>query len=323
MKIVIPDDYQDAVRALDCYGKAAGHEVTVHRDTVSETDALAARFRDADAIVLIRQRTKIEAALVERLPKLRLIVQTGAVGNHIDLAACTRKGVAVIAGSGSPHSTAELTWALILASVRHVALEDRRLRAGQWQTTLGTGLRGRTLGVFGYGKIGSLVARVGAAFGMRILVFGRTNSIQSAARDGFDAAATKAELFSASDVLTTHLRMIPETRGIITRADLARMKPAAHFINSSRAELLEPGALVDALRAGRPGFAAVDVYEDEPVLGARHPLLSMDNVVCTPHLGYVEKDNYERYFGRAFDSINEFATGGTAGVINPEALAAR
>lgn len=309
MQIVIPDDYQDAVRGLACFSKLAGHSVTVYTDTVKEIDALAERFREADALVLIRERTRITAALLERLPRLKLISQTGKGTAHIDLAACARRGVTVTAGTGSPYAPAELTWALVLAALRHIPHETARLRAGHWQSTMGTGLRGRTLGIWGYGKIGTLVAGYGRAFGMDVRVWGREGSLSRARSDGYALAAGREELFERSDVLSLHLKLSAETRGIVTAADLARMRPDGLLVNTSRAELIAPGALESALRAGRPGFAAVDVYEEEPVLGAAHPLLALDNAVCTPHLGYVERDSYESYFGQAFEQVAAFAEG--------------
>jgi D-3-phosphoglycerate dehydrogenase / 2-oxoglutarate reductase len=312
MNVIIPDDYQDAVRGLACFSKLAGHSVTVFTDTVKEIDALAERFRDADALVLIRERTRIGEALLERLPRLKLISQTGKGTAHIDLAACARRGVVVAAGTGSPYAPAELTWALVLAALRHVPFEVARLRSGHWQSTMGTGLRGRTLGIWGYGKIGTLVAGYGRAFGMDVRVWGREGSLSRARADGFALAAGREELFERSDVLSLHLKLSAETRGIVTASDLARMRPDALLVNTSRAELIANGVLETALRAGRPGFAAVDVYEEEPVLGAAHPLLALDileKAVCTPHLGYVEKDSYESYFGQAFDQVVAFAEG--------------
>jgi len=309
MRIVIPDDYQDAVRHLACFSKLAGHEVTIFNDTVTDAGALAARFADADALVLIRERTAITDALLAKLPRLKLISQTGKGTAHIDVEACRRRGIVVSAGTGSPYAPAELTWALVLAAMRNIATEAARLRGGAWQSTIGTLLRGRTLGVWGYGKIGSLVAGYGRAFGMRVMAFGREGSRERAVADGFETAAEKQALFAESDVLSLHLRLTNETRGIVTAADLASMKREALIVNTSRAELIERDALVSALRAGRPGFAAVDVYEEEPVLGASHPLLSLDNALCTPHLGYVEKDSYELYFGQAFDQVLAFAAG--------------
>jgi len=323
MHIVIPDDYQDAVRGLSCYAKLAGHDVSVFNDTVTDVDALARRFNDADALVLIRERTRIGDVLLERLPRLKIISQTGKAAAHIDLAACTRRGVVVAAGTGSPYAPAELTWALVLAAVRRLPQEVARLRAGRWQGSIGTLLRGRTLGIWGYGNIGRLVAGYGAAFGMKLLIYGREGSATRARADGYAVAADKHQLFAESDVLSLHLRLNDETRGIVAATDLARMKPDAVIVNISRAELITPGALEAALRAGRPGLAAVDVYEQEPILGGAHPLLKMDNAVCTPHLGYVEKENYEAYFGQAFDNLLAFVNGAPVNVVNPEALGKR
>ncbi len=320
MHILIPDDYQNAVRSLDCFSRLAGHTVTVFTDAVQDLDTLAERFQPAEALVLIRERTRITDALLARLPRLKLISQTGKGTSHIDVAACTRRGVVVTAGTGSPYAPAELTWGLILAAARHIPQEAARLRAGHWQSTLGTSLRGRTLGIWGYGKIGALVAGYGRAFAMNVLIWGREGSLSRARSDGYATAAGKDALFEQSYVLSLHLKLDQETRGIVTAADLARMKPGALLVNASRAELIETGALEAALRAGRPGFAAVDVYEEEPVFGATHPLLKMDNAVCTPHLGYVEKDSYEMYFSQAFEQVAAFAEGNPVRVVNPEAL---
>jgi D-3-phosphoglycerate dehydrogenase len=318
MRIVIPDDYQDAVRHLDSFAKLAGHQVTIYNDNVKDTKIQAERLREAEALVLIRERTAITEALLAQLPKLKFIAQTGKGTASIDLAACTRHGVAVAVGPGSPYAPADLTWGLVLAAVRHIPQEVARLKEGRWQTTLGYSLRGRTLGIFGYGKIGSLVAGYGRVFGMNVLVWGREGSLTRAKADGFARVNSQAELFERADVLSLHIRLVEETRGIVTAADLARMKPSAVFVNTSRAGLVEHGALEEALQAGRPGYAAVDVYEVEPVTDL--PLLHMDNVICTPHLGYVEKDCYELYFGSAFDQVLAFANGEQVDVINPEAL---
>lgn len=306
MHIVIPDDYQDVVRTLHCFSRLDVHEVTVYRDTVKDLDALAERFRLADALVLIRERTAITDALLARLPRLELISQTGRGTAHIDLAACDARGVTVTVGSGSPYAPAELTWALILASARRIPQESEALRAGRWQTGLGTTLRGRTLGIYGFGRIGALVAGYGRAFGMRILVFGREGSLMRAEAAGFETADSAEELFSTADVLSLHLRLAEETRGMVTPRLLSLMKTSATLVNTSRAELIQDSALVNALRIGRPGFAAVDVFEEEPVVGAAHPLLEFENVIATPHLGYVERDSYELYFGEAFDNVIRF-----------------
>jgi D-3-phosphoglycerate dehydrogenase / 2-oxoglutarate reductase len=301
MRIVIPDDYQDAVRHLHCFAKLRGHDVTIYNDTVKDPDALAERFRDADALVLIRERTSIDEELLSRLPRLKLISQTGRGTTHIDTDACARRGIEVTVGTGSPYAPAELTFALILAAMRRVPQEAAHLRSGGWQHLLGTTVRGRTLGIYGYGKIGGLVAGYGRALGMRVLVWGREGSQTRARADGYEVGP----LFADSDVLSLHLRLTDETHGIVKAGDLAQMKPTTLLVNTSRAELIEPGALEAALRAGRPGFAAVDVYENEPAVN--DPLIAMDNVLCTPHLGYVEKDSYELYFGQAFDNVNAFA----------------
>jgi D-3-phosphoglycerate dehydrogenase len=318
MKIVIPDDYQDAVRHLDCFAKLQGHEVTIYHDTVQDVATLAKRFAGADALVLIRERTAITAPLLARLPRLRLISQTGRGIPHIDLDACTAHGVAVATGGGAPTAPAELTWALVLAGMRRLPQEIAALRAGRWQTTLGRGLRGRVLCILGYGQIGSLVAGYGRAFGMEVRVWGREGSLTRARAAGFAVAPSQAALFAEADVLCLHVKLTAETRGLITAADLARMQPTAGLVNTSRAELIAPGALEAALRAGRPGWAAVDVYESEPVTD--HPLLHLDNAICTPHLGYVEKDSYERYFGSAFDQVLAFAAGRPIPLVNPQVL---
>lgn len=316
MNIVIPDDYQDAVRHLDAFQQLEGHEVTIYNDSVKDVEVLAERFYPAEALVLIRERTAITEALLARLPNLKFISQTGRGIPHIDLAACTRHGVAVAAGGGSPYAPAELTWALVMAATRHIPQEVAWMKSGRWQHTLGTGLHGRTLGIWGYGKIGSLVAGYGKAFGMKVLVWGREGSLSRARADGFDTATDVDDLFRRSDVLSLHLKLDKETRGIVTAHHLAQMSPTSCFVNSSRAELVETGALVAALEAGRPGYAAVDVYEQEPVVD--HPLLHMHNVVCTPHLGYVEKDSYELYFGSAFENLLAFAKGSPLQLLNPE-----
>lgn len=320
MRIVIPDDHQDCVRGLDCFARLAGHEVRVFHDTVKGTDALAARFADAEAIVLTRERTRIDAALLDRLPRLRLISQTGKLAGHVDLDACTARGVVVAEGSGAGSATAEIAWALALASRRHLVSEANRLRQGLWQGHLGQQLCGQRLGVWSYGRIGRQVAGYGRAFGMQVWVWGREASTAAARADGFEVAPTRDAFFAQSDVISLHLRLGAETTGIVTGDDLARMKPTALLVNTSRAELIAPGALALALARGRPGFAAVDVYEEEPVLGAHHPLLALPNVLCTPHIGYVEKDNYERYFGIAFDNIVAFAQGRLTQAVNPAAL---
>lgn len=322
MHIVIPDDYQDCVRHLDAFKLLSGHQVTIYNDTVADIDTLAARFADAEALVLTRERTAITPALLARMPKLKIISQTGKVSNHIKVADCTARGVAVAEGSGGPTATAELTWALLLAAMRHLPQEVARLKGGLWQHTLGRQVKGKRLGVWAYGKIGKIVAGYGKAFGMQVWVWGREGSVAAARADGFEVAPSREAFFADSDIVTLHVRLNADTRGLVKAADLARMKADALLVNTSRAELIEADALVNALRAGRPGLAAVDVYEAEPVLGATHPLLAMPNVVCTPHLGYVERSNYEMYYGDAFSNILAYAQGMPKNIANPEVLKA-
>jgi len=322
MNVAILDDYHDTLRTLDCFRKLAGHDVKVWNDHVQDTDALAARLKDAEALVLIRERTRIRSPLLERLPKLGLISQR-SVYPHIDIDACTRLGVVVSSNMhpGTPsYSTAEMTWALILAAVRDIPQQAAALKAGKWQTGAGTTLRGKTLGIYGYGRIGAVVAGYGRAFGMEVQVWAREATRAKARADGYAVAPSKEAFFAGCDVITLHMRLVDATRGIVTAADLARMKPTALLVNTSRAPLIEPGALVSALRAGRPGKAAVDVYEEEPVTGGRHPLLAMDNVICTPHLGYVTREEYEVQFADIFDQVVAFAAGAPINVVNPEVL---
>jgi D-3-phosphoglycerate dehydrogenase / 2-oxoglutarate reductase len=326
MNIAILDDYQDTIRTLDCFGKIAGHEVAIWNDHTKDVDLLAQRLKNTEALALIRERTPIQAPLLERLDKLRLISQL-SVYPHIDVAACTRRGVIVSSfmGGGRPsYATAELTWGLIIAAFRRIPQEMAALKAGKWQAhPIGIGLRGKTLGIYGYGRIGAVVAGYGKAFGMNVLAWGREGSLTRARADGCAGAPSKEALFEQSDVLSLHVRLIPETRGMVTAADLARMKPTALFVNTSRAGLVVQGALEAALRAGRPGMAAVDVFEEEPVLGGRHPLLAMDNAICVPHLGYVERDGLEAMFSAIFDQMVAYADGKPINVVNPEVLAGR
>jgi D-3-phosphoglycerate dehydrogenase len=319
MKISILDDYHDTLRTLRCFSKLAGHDVTIWNDHIQDVDTLAERLRNTEALVLIRERTKIQAPLLERLPNLRLISQR-SVYPHIDVEACTRLGVMVCSNlhPGTPsYATAELTWALVLAAMRQIPQQVSALKAGKWQIGVGSTLRDKTLGIYGYGRIGGVVAGYGRAFGMRVLVWARDAALTQARVDGYLTAPSKAAFFEESDVISLHLRLVEATRGIVTAGDLARMKPTALLVNTSRAPLIEPGALVSALRAGRPGMAAVDVYEDEPVTDSRHPLLGMDNVVCTPHIGYVSRDEYEVQFTDIFDQIVAYAAGAPINVVNP------
>jgi len=325
MKVSILDDYHDTLRTLEAFRKLAGHEVTVWNDHVQDTDPLAQRLTDADALVLIRERTKIRAPLLERLPRLKLISQR-SVFPHIDVDACTRLGVVLCSNqtfSRPSYATAELTWGLVIAAMRDIPLQMASLKAGTWQAGVGSTLRGKTLGIFGYGKIGAVVAGYGKAFGMKVLVWSRDASLAKARADGHAVAESKFALFEQSDIVSLHLRLIDATRGIVTAADLGRMKPTALIVNTSRAPLIEPGALVAALKAGRPGKAAVDVFEEEPVRDTAHPLLNMPNVVCTPHLGYVTREDHEIAFSEIFEQINAFAAGKPINVVNPEAVGKR
>ncbi len=331
MNIIILDDYQDAVRKLPCAARLEPFNAKVFTNTVKGIGQLSVRLRDADVLVLIRERTHFPRQLLEKLPRLKLIAQTGRVGPHIDVETCTRLGIAVAEGTGSPVAAAELTWALIMAATRRLPQYIGNLKHGAWQQSglkaasmppnfgLGTVLRGRTLGVWGYGKIGQLVAGYGRAFGMQVLVWGSEASRARAATDGYTPVADRQTLFDQSDVLSLHLRLSDSTRGLVTLDDLSRMKPTALFVNTSRAELVAENALVSALNRGRPGMAAVDVFESEPILQG-HPLLRLENAVCTPHIGYVEQDSYELYFGAAFDNVINFIQGQPSGLVNPEAL---
>jgi D-3-phosphoglycerate dehydrogenase len=322
MNITILDDYFDTLRTLPCFAKLAGHEVTVWNDHVQDTDALAARLCETEVLVLIRERTEIRAPLLERLEKLRLISQR-SVYPHIDVAACTRAGVLLCSGqhAGTPSfATAELTWGLMLAAQRRIPQQMASLQAGQWQMGVGSSLRGKSLGIFGFGRIGRAVADYGRAFGMELLIWASAASRDRAAAEGFAVAESQAALFEACDVVSLHLRLYEPTRGIVTAADLARMGPRALLVNTSRAALIAPGALVAALRAGRPGMAAVDVFDEEPLRDPEHPLLNMDNVVCTPHIGYVTREELQLQFSDVFDQILAYEAGEPINVINPEAL---
>ena len=322
MKISILDDYHDTLRTLACFRKLDGHEVTIWNDHVQDVDALAARLRDTEALVLIRERTKIRTPLLERLPNLRLISQR-SVYPHIDIDTCTRLGIVVSSGQhpGTPsYATAELTWGLILAAMRQIPQQMSSLKAGKWQIGVGNSLRGRTLGLYGYGRIARVVAEYGRAFGMTVVVWAREASLARAKQDGLTVAKSKDSFFAGGDIVSLHMRLVEATRGIVTADDLARMKPTALLVNTSRAPLIAPGALEGALRAGRLGMAAVDVYEEEPVTDTRHPLLSLDNVVCTPHIGYVTREEYETQFSDIFDQIAAYAAGTPINVVNPDVL---
>ena len=322
MRITILDDYFATLRTLACFRELGGHDVTIWNDHVQDIDKLAQRLADAEALVLIRERTQIRAPLVERLPKLRLISQR-SVYPHIDIDACTRHGIIVSSNQHSDtpsYAAAELTWGLVLAAMRQIPQEVAALKTGVWQTGVGHTLHGKTLGIYGYGRIGAVVAGYGQAFGMNVLVWARKESLEHARADGYSTASSKVQLFAECDVLSLHMRLVDATRGIVSAADLARMKPSALLVNTSRAPLIEPGALVEALRAGRPGMAAVDVFEQEPVRDPTHPLLAMSNVVCTPHIGYVTRDEYEIQFTDIFAQITAYAAGAPINVVNPAVL---
>jgi D-3-phosphoglycerate dehydrogenase / 2-oxoglutarate reductase len=325
VRISILDDYFDTVRTLECFSRLAGHDVTIWNDHVQDVETLAERLRVTEALVLIRERTQIRTALLERLPKLKLISQR-SVYPHIDIDTCTRLGIVVSSSqhAGTPsYATAEFTWGLVLAAMRAIPQQVASLKAGHWQMGVGHTLRGKTLGIYGYGRIGAVVAGYGKAFGMKVLVWAREPALVQARADGYATAASKADFFEQCDVISLHLRLVDATRGIVTSRDLARMKPSALLVNTSRAPLIEPNALVNALRAGRPGMAAVDVYEKEPLRDTSDPLLNMSNVVCTPHIGYVSRDEYEIQFSDIFDQILAYAAGKPINVINPDAIGRR
>jgi D-3-phosphoglycerate dehydrogenase / 2-oxoglutarate reductase len=323
VKVSILDDYFDTLRTLECFAKLRGHDVTVWNDHVQDTDKLVERLRDTEALVLIRERTQIRTPLLERLPRLKLISQR-SVYPHIDIDTCSRLGIVV---SSSQHAdtpsyaTAELAWGLVLAAARMIPQQVASLKAGNWQFGVGSTIRGKSFGVYGYGRIGAVVAGYARAFGMKVLVLAREASMAKARADGFETATSKAAFFEQCDVISLHMRLASATRGIVTAEDLARMKPSAILVNTSRAPLIEPNALVNALRAGRPGFAAVDVFEKEPLRDTADPLLNMDNVVATPHIGYVSRDEYEIQFTDIFDQILAYAAGTPTNVVNPDALA--
>ena len=334
MNIVILDDYQDAVRKLPCASRLDAYTAKVYTNTVKGTEQLSVRLKDADVVVLIRERTQIQRQLIEKLPRLKMIAQTGRVGTHIDITACTERGIVVAEGVGSPTAPAELTWALIMAAARRIPHYISHLKHGAWQQAglksasmppnfcVGTLLKGKTLGVWSYGKIGEIVAGYGRAFGMDVVIWGSDASRERARTDGFQVASSRAEFFEQSDVLTLHLRLSDDTRGMVTLEDLSRMKPSAVLVNTSRAELIEADALIAALNRGRPGMAAVDVFESEPILQG-HALLRLENCICTPHIGYVEQDSYNAYFSVAFDNVINFIKGMPTNIVNPGSLQVR
>ena len=323
MKISILDDYQNVLRTLPSFAKIAGHDVTIWNDHTKDVTLLSRRLAECEALVLLRERTPITADLLKRLPKLRLISQSGYYP-HIDVDACTRNGVMLCSrkhtGSSEPSwGTTELTWALVLMGLRDLPLQIDSMKAGKWQSGIGRAARGRILGIYAYGRLGSVVAGYGRAFGMKVLVWGRGASMERARRDGYSVARNRAAFFGECDVISLHLPLVEETKGIVKKEDLLLMKKSALLVNTSRAGLIEPGALLDGLRLGRPGRAALDVYDEEPLLDDTHPLLNMPNVICTPHIGYVEYDGYEKTFGRIFDQIVAFSEGRPINVVNPSA----
>ena len=334
MNIIILDDYQDVVRKLNCSNKLEAYPAKVFTNTIKGVGQLSVRLKDAEILVLIRERTHITRQLIEKLPKLKMISQTGKIGSHVDVTACTERGIVVAEGAGSPVAPAEMTWALIMAAMRRLPQYINNLKHGAWQQSglkssampsnfaLGQVLKGKTLGIWGYGKIGQLLAGYGKAFGMRVLLWGSEASRALAVEHGFEAAATREEFFTQSDILSLHLRLNDSTRGIVTLADLQVMKTTALLVNTSRAELLAPDALIAGLNRGRPGMAAIDVFESEPILQG-HALLRLENCICTPHIGYDEQESYELYFGTAFDTVVNFIKGIPTNIVNPGALQVR
>jgi len=334
MNIIILDDYQDVVRKLNCSNKLEAYPAKVFTNTIKGVGLLSVRLKDAEILVLIRERTQITRQLIEKLPKLKMISQTGKIGSHVDVVACTERGIVVAEGAGSPVAPAEMTWALIMAAMRRLPQYINNLKHGAWQQSglkssamptnfaLGQVLKGKTLGIWGYGKIGQLLAGFGKAFGMRVLLWGSEASRALAVEHGFEPAASREEFFSQSDILSLHLRLNDSTRGIVTLADLQVMKTTSLLVNTSRAELLAPDALIAGLNRGRPGMAAIDVFESEPILQG-HALLRLENCICTPHIGYVEQESYELYFGTAFDNVVNFIKGTPTNIVNPGALQVR
>jgi D-3-phosphoglycerate dehydrogenase len=325
MKVSILDDYFNTLRTLPSFARLANHEVTIWNDHVDDLDQLAGRLLKAEGLVLIRERTQIRAPLLERLPELRLISQR-SVYPHIDVDACTRLGVVVSSNlhpDAPSYATAELTLALMLAAMRQIPAQVQSLKDGHWQSGVGATLRYKRLGIFGYGRIGRAVAEYGRALGMEVVIWARAESRERARSDGWSIAAGKEQFFAESDVISLHLRLVEATRHIVTAADLSRMKPSALIVNTSRAALIEPDALVAALTAGRPGQAAVDVYEDEPLRDTRHPLLHLPNAICTPHIGYVTREEWDLQFSDIFDQINAYDAGAPINVVNPAVLSSR
>ena len=334
MNIVILDDYQDAVRKLSCFSKLDAYKTQTYTNNVKGVGQLAVRLRDAEVVVLIKERTALSRQLIEKLPKLKLVVLTGPHNQTVDVPACTERGIAVATGNYDPSTTAELTWALLMAASRRIPQYVASLRQGAWQQSglksaampanfgLGTRLRDKTLGIWSFGRVGQIVAGYGRAFGMRVVVWGSDASRARALQEGYNIIESKDALFEQSDYLSLHLKLTALNTGCIALTDLARMKPTATLINTSDAGLLEPNALITALNRGRPGLAAIDVFETEPLLQGQ-ALLRLENCICTPHIGYVERESYETEFAAAFDNIHHFIRGTPSNIINPGALQVR
>ena len=322
MKISILDDYHDTLSSLPCFARLRDHDVTIWKDHIDDIDVLDDRLHDAQVLVLIRERTPIQADLLQKLPNLKLISQR-SVYPHIDVEACTRNGVLLCSDQHArtpSYAAAELTWGLVLSAARHIPQQMASLKNGTWQTGVGHTLRGKTLGIYGYGRISRVIVEYGKAFGMHILVWASEDSRRHAREDGLEVATDKHTFFATSDVLSLHMRLKPATRGIVTARDLAVMKPSAILVNTSRAGLIEKDALMNALKAGRPGMAAIDVFDEEPVKTAHDPLVSLDNLIATPHIGYVTHEEYEIQFSDIFDQVVAYANGSPINMINPEVL---
>ncbi len=327
MKIAVIHDYADALRQTEAYPKlqASGHEIAIYNDAYTDPARMVEQVKGCDALLLTQQRLTVTRQMLEQLPQLKFISQTGRNVSHLDVAACTDLGILVSAGGhdgASPYTTTgELAWTLILASLRHLPYEVERFKAGHWHSTIGTRLYGHTLGIYAFGHIGSGVARVGKAFGMKVVCWGREGSLDKAKAEGYEIAASREAFFEQCDVISLHIKSNDATRGIITATDLARMKPTSLLVNTSRAPIIAEGALVEALKKGRPGFAAVDVYEEEPVVGANHPLLKLKNALCAPHLGYSERGSYEHIYETGVEQLLAYAAGKPINVLNADVVA--
>lgn len=320
MKITIVDDYQDIVKELRCFELLKGQNVQILHQTEKDVKILADKLRNTDILVLTRERTEVNETLLSLLPNLKLISQTGKISNHLRLSDCTKYKVAVAEGIGSPVAPAELTWALLMNTVRQIPQAIEGMKNGQWQTTIGSAIDGKTIGIWGYGKIGQKIAHYARAFGAKVLVWGSETSREKSVEDGFDKAASKEDFFSTSDIITLHLRLSEKTFGIVKESDLLLMKKNSTLINTARAELIEKGALLRCLKIGKPAFAGLDVYEEEPIYDKSFELLKLPNVVCTPHIGYVERNGYELYFGKAFENVMNYINGTPTNIANPEVL---